>query len=470
MESKTEIRPFGMKDKLAYMAGDVGCNLVLTMANSYLLVFYTKVMGVSAAIVSTLFMLARFVDAFTDVAVGRLVDTHSDKRGDRFRPWIACFSIPLVITSCLMYNYFLAGAAMGVKVAWLIVTYILFGSICYTAVNIPYGAMSNVISPDPAHRSGLSVWRNAGSQIGGLILGVVLPLMVYVKDADGNDVASGSRFLLTAVILGVLALVCLFLCWKGSVERVHLTDKPAGEKQENSLKVILSLFKDRAILMNFLQSIFVYAAIQVFMTFNQFLFLDYFGNTSLSGLASVVMFIGMMLTAPIATPLGKKFGKKEISVVGLGLSSVSYAVLFFARVSSPFVYFIFAFLAFFGLGIVSMVGYAMLNDCVDNYLLNTGEQVAGTLYATNSFIRKLAGAVSTGIGGWGLAWIGYDELSAVQTETVRQSIYTLSIGLMTLCFIISLIFLCFFPLNKKRVEENTARIAEMHKNEENQNA
>ena len=87
-ESGTNVRKFGIRDKFSYMLGDVGCNLVLTLANSYLLVFYTKVMGVSGAIVGTIFMLARFVDAFTDVAVGRMVDLHSDKHGDRFRPWI----------------------------------------------------------------------------------------------------------------------------------------------------------------------------------------------------------------------------------------------------------------------------------------------------------------------------------------------------------------------------------------------
>ena len=169
-QGHSEVRKFGMRDKFAYMLGDVGCNLVLTLANSYLLVFYTKVMGVSGAIVPTIFMLARFVDAFTDVAVGRMVDLHSDKHGDRFRPWMVYGSVPLVICRCLMYNYFLADAAMGVKVAWLVVTYLLFGSVCYTAVNIPYGAMSNVITADSGERAEvLSTWRNVGAQVGGVI-------------------------------------------------------------------------------------------------------------------------------------------------------------------------------------------------------------------------------------------------------------------------------------------------------------
>ena len=88
------IRPFGMKDKCAYMMGDLGCNLVLTLANSYLLIFATKVLGVAGAVVGTLFLLARIVDAFTDMAMGRIVDTHADKHGDRFRPWIIYGSVP----------------------------------------------------------------------------------------------------------------------------------------------------------------------------------------------------------------------------------------------------------------------------------------------------------------------------------------------------------------------------------------
>lgn len=219
MNEQKKVRPFGVRDKFSYMMGDFGCNAVLCLANSYLLVFYTKVMGVSGAIVGTIFMIARFVDAFTDMGMGRIVDTYSTKKGERFRPWIAYMSIPLLITNCMMYNYLLASASMTVKVIWLVVTYILFGSICYTAVNIPYGAMSNVLTDDIGQRASLSTWRNVGAQLAGVVLGVMIPMMVYVKDEQGNSVASGSKFFMTSVILGVFAVVALFICYKGSVER-----------------------------------------------------------------------------------------------------------------------------------------------------------------------------------------------------------------------------------------------------------
>ncbi len=464
MKEKQTLRPFGWKDKIGYMMGDVGSNLVLSMANSYLLVFYTKVMGVSAGIIGTIFMLARFVDAFTDVAVGRMVDTKSDKNGERFRPWIAYFSVPLVIASCSMYNYFLAGASMTVKIIYLIVTYILFGSVFYTAVNIPYGAMSAVITNDPQERASLSTWRNLGAQFGGLLLGILIPMIVYVKDADGNQIASGPRFFWLAVVLGLLALGALLWCRSWSVERIKLKNKTGDDGKENtSFKVILEVFKDKTLLMNFGYSIFIYAAMQVFMTFNQYMFLDYFGNPTMSGLASLVMFAGTLLSAPFATKLGPKIGKKEISVVGLALSTAAYLIMFLFKVTNPVIYFLWIFVAFFGVGLMSMICFALTNDCIDNHYLETGVRAEGTVYAVNSFVRKLAAAVCNGIGGWGLAAIGYQELAAVQTEEVRQSLYTLAIGLTLACFALTLLFLILFPLNKKKIDENTRRLAEMNK-------
>ena len=461
MNKNENVRPFGMKDKVSYMMGDLGCNLVLTLANSYLLIFYTKVMGVSAAVIGTIFMLARFVDALTDMAVGRIVDTHSDRHGERFRPWIVYGSVPLVIASCLMYNYFLADSAMWLKITWLTVTYLLFGSVCYTAVNIPYGAMSNVISQDSGDRASLSTWRNVGSNLGNLILGIVIPIFVYVKDADGNSVASGPRFLIMSIVLGILTLAALLACWKGSVERLRIADKKT-EKNSSTKGVIIRCLKDRVILINFGFAIFIYAATQVFMTFNQYMFLDYFGNTSLSGVSSVVMFAGIMLSAPFAAKLSKKYGMKEVCVVGCGISTVAYLILFVMRVSNPVVYFIGSFISFFGLGLVSMISYALGNACIDNHFLVSGDHPEGTVYAMNSFVRKLAGAVCTGIGGWGLALIGYNELAAVQTEAVRQSLFNIAMLLPTICFALSMFFMILFPLNKKKIEENNRKIEAMN--------
>lgn len=459
-KSNASQRPFGWRDKVSYMMGDVACNLVMLMASSYLIIFSTKILGIAAGIISTLFMCARFVDAVTDVTVGRLSDMHTDRHGDHYRPWILYGALPLAISSCLMFNYFIADASMTFKIIWVGATYLIFCSGCYTAVNIPYGAMSNVISGEVKDRVSLSTWRNVGANVGSMILGVVIPLVVYVKDENGNDVADGRRFLTVAACLAVGALICLFICWKGSTERIHTTKKQVGGN-ENSAQIILQCLTNKTLLMKFGNAVFVYAVMILIATFNQYIFLDYYGNTSLSSLASIVQFVGLTITAPVATTLTSKYGKKELSVFGLAVSTAAYAIMFLTRVENPYLYLVGMFFVNLGLGITYMVSYSIVNDCVDAFYLDTGIKAAGTVYSVDSFVRKIAGAIAIGAGGWGLSLIGYDELATVQTETVRQSVFDITVGLPAVCLVIALLFMIKFPLNKKRVEENTAKLAAM---------
>ena len=135
-------RPFGFRDKLGYLFGDFGNDFTFIFAGSYLTLFYTDVLGVSAGLVGVLFVVARCVDAFTDVGMGRLVDTLPPSRGGRFRPWILRVCVPVALASVLMYLYFARSWPYAGKVAYMFATYIFWGSICYTAINIPYGSMA----------------------------------------------------------------------------------------------------------------------------------------------------------------------------------------------------------------------------------------------------------------------------------------------------------------------------------------
>ena len=135
MEKK--IRPFGMRDKIGYMFGDFGNDFTFILSSSFMLKFYTDVMGIGAAVVGMLMMAARFIDAITDVTMGQIVDRSKPTEDGKFRPWIRRICGPVAISSFLIYQSGLAGMPYWFKVGWMIVTYILWGSIFYTAVNIP---------------------------------------------------------------------------------------------------------------------------------------------------------------------------------------------------------------------------------------------------------------------------------------------------------------------------------------------
>ena len=179
-------RPFGFRDKLGYLFGDFGNDFTFIFAGSYLTLFYTDVLGVSAGLVGVLFVVARCVDAFTDVGMGRLVDTLPPSRGGRFRPWILRVCVPVALASVLMYLYFARSWPYAGKVAYMFATYIFWGSICYTAINIPYGSMASVLSADAGERASLSTFRSVGAMLANLIIAAATPLFLFRTAADGT--------------------------------------------------------------------------------------------------------------------------------------------------------------------------------------------------------------------------------------------------------------------------------------------
>ena len=245
--------PFGMKDKVGYMFGDFGNDFTFLLSSSFLMKFYTDVMGVNAAIVGMVMMIARFVDAFTDVGMGQIVDHSKPTKDGKFRPWIKRMCGPVAIASFLIYQSGLAGMPYGFKVAWLFITYILWGSIFYTSINIPYGSMASAVSADPKDRAELSTWRTIGSTLANMVIGVATPMVAYVV-VDGKTVMSGSRMTIIAGVFSICAILCYIVCFKLTRERVEV---PASSQKVSASAIFKSIFTNRALLGIIVAAIFV---------------------------------------------------------------------------------------------------------------------------------------------------------------------------------------------------------------------
>ena len=204
--STNNTKPFGIKDKLGYMFGDFGNDFTFILASMIMMKFYTDVMGVSAALVGTLMMTARFVDAFTDVTMGQIVDRSKPTAAGKFKPWLLRICGPVAVASFLIYGSWFANMGMGFKIGYMFVTYLLWGSVFYTAVNIPYGSMASAISADPEERASLSTFRTMGGALAGLCIGVILPLLIYDKVGD-VQVMNGTKVTVAAGVCSVGALL-----------------------------------------------------------------------------------------------------------------------------------------------------------------------------------------------------------------------------------------------------------------------
>ncbi|MFR1028029.1 MAG: MFS transporter [Clostridium sp.] len=161
-----QIRPFGMRDKIGYMFGDFGNDFTFILSSAFMLKFYTDVMGWCRC-GGNVNDGCSFLDAFTDITMGQIVDRSKPGKDGKFRPWIRRMCGPVAISSFLIYQSAFAGMPYWFKVGWMVVTYILWGSIFYTAVNIPYGSMASAISAEAKDRAQLSTWRTVGQLLPG---------------------------------------------------------------------------------------------------------------------------------------------------------------------------------------------------------------------------------------------------------------------------------------------------------------
>ena len=450
-----DVRPFGIRDKIGYMFGDFGNDFSFIFASSYLMVFYTKVLGLSGYAVGLLFLGARFVDAFTDVTMGRIVDHMQPAKDGRFRAWIRRMCIPVAVSSSVMYLYFVRDWAYGAKLAYVVFTYLLWSSFCYTAINIPYGSMASVISPDVKDRASLSTFRSIGASLAGLAIGVLVPLIVYETDAAGNQVVLPVRFTVTAFVFGALAVVCYALCYALCRERVVFHKKE--KKGETAWEMLQSLGRNRPLLALVCAALVLLLATLMGQTMNNYLFLDYFRNAKALSLVNVVSIGGTLLLAPFISTIATKFGKKEAGAVGMLVAGIVYLALFLLRVKSIPLFMVLLFLGTLGTGLFNLIVWAFITDIIDYQEVTTGKREDGTVYAVYSFARKVGQALAGGLGGFVLTAIGYVSEAPAQTEAVAERIYTVATLVPGVCYLIVFLIIRFaYPLTKSEVEKNTA--------------
>lgn len=468
MNTQNKVRPFGWRDKIGYMFGDFGNDFTFIFASLFLMVFYTKVLGIPAEWVGLLFVVARLVDAFTDITMGRIVDKMRPSKNGRFKPWIRWASGPVALASFLMYQSGVAGASMTVKVVYMYVTYILWGSICYTAVNIPYGSMASVISEDAEDRAALSTFRSIGAALASLVIGVVAPLLVYTTDASGNQIVEGGRITLIAGVFSIAAIVCYWICYALTTERVHIE---TGKSHINEQKILdedgsakpgivgtlKRLGTDRALLGIILAAILLLLASLLTQSINQYVFIDYFKDKTGLSVMTAIGIVPSLIIAPFVLPITRTFGKKEASAVGCFIAGAASILLYFLHVESMWLFIIISTLGYIGFGFFNLVIWSFITDVIDDQEVKTGKREDGTIYAIYSFARKVGQAAAGGLGGFALAMTGFDESVQVQTQEVVDGIYnvaTLYPGILYIAVGFTLMFV--YPLSKRRVNENVA--------------
>lgn len=475
MAKQQKLKPFGIADKLGYMFGDFGNDFTFILSTMILTKFYTDVMVVDAAVVGFIMMLSRFVDAVTDVTMGRICDAAKPTAAGKFKPWLLRMCIPVAFSSFVMYapGFISASASEwsdGVKIAYLGISYILWGSFCYTGINIPYGSMVSAISSDPNDCAGLSTFRTLGGTLAGVVIGMSVPMLAYdsVVNEKGEQLSilNGTKVAWIALGCSVLAVVCYLLAYKMITERVKYKTTKKQEKT-SIVKMLKNAAKNRALISIIVASILMLLAQLTMQNMGSYIYPDYYGSNMGQVLSTVAMTVSMIIAAVVAKPLAAKFGKAEVSIVSCFFATGVCVLTWLIRPQQMWLFIVLQSLNWLGLGMFSMVCWALITDVIDYSEIKNGVREDGSVYALYSFARKLGQAVAAGLSGWLLSAIGYNgeaaKLKIPQTDAVKEGMFDITTLVPAIGFLLLALVLWFwYPLHKKQVDANVETLKAKH--------
>ena len=410
---------FGLMDKLAYAAGDAGCNLSFGLKGT-VQTFWLVYMMMETGLLSILLLIVQAWDAINDPIIGAMIDADQRKyKRGKFKTYILIGAIGLIVGGAAVFLPF-PNAGPVLKAVLFILGYIIWDA-AYTMANVPYGSMLSLVTEDAGERAQLSTMRSVGGMVGGIVPGIILPMIIWQDVYDpttGEKLGQtllGDRVFWAALLMGGIAFFFFWFMIKKITLRVDEYSVKTGEETPkfNVFKAFGNFMKNRPAIGATVAAMGMFLGMQSATTANSIMFAAYFKQAQLSGLVMLVGYLPMFLFMPFVKKLVDKFGKKEAATAGTVVSLVGGLVmLVFPMVPISLalpVYMVGLVLFGLGMGVYTCVSWAMMSDAIDYNEWKFGTREEGTVYSLHSFFRKLAQGIGPSIVIALLGAIGYVE-------------------------------------------------------------
>lgn len=452
---------FGLRDKLAYAAGDFGCNMSFAL-KGYLTIYWTQFMGIDNYLMASLLLIVQIWDAINDPIIGAMVDADTHKyRRNKFLAYIWFGAIGLTVAGALCYLPFPQAPGM-VKNILFVAGYMIWDAF-YTVANVPYGSMLSLISDDPIQRAQLSTFRSIGSMGGALLTGMLIPVIIY----DNQNNLRGEQMFVIALIMGVIGLICFRFMVTNTKVRVDTTITLKEDAPKfNIMKAFNNFIHNRPAVGATLAPIATFIGMYGASTAGQILFQAYFKNAKISGIVGMISYFGVFIFSPFVSRIVKRFGKKEAVTFGSVVCALAYVLMLVLPITPDgrglSLYVLCQVIAMLGGGIGSCLSWSLMADAIDYNEWKFGVREEGTTYALHSFFRKLAQGIGPSLGLVLATKLGYDaSLKAAQTiEVATRMRYLVPVMYLGSYIVMIIAYGVVFNLDKKTLAQMESDLKE----------
>ena len=436
-------------EKLAYAITNIGNIPVQAILGSYLLIFYTNVVGLNPAACATLFLIARVLDGLNDPVVGFLIDHAPSSKLGHFRPTLIIGSIACGINFLLMfYGPYMATSG---KLVIAYVTYILIG-ILFPVMDISLNSMLPVMTTDVKERNTLSSIKGFAYMAGIFGLNIVAPLII-------GDTTAAAGYMRLVLFATIIIIGCSVVGTLGIKERV----KAEPGKDSYKFSDLFKILTQKPVWVTFLSTMAYMVGTYILNTANTYFYTYVLGDLSLLSIASLIQLATLIPFTIISVPLVNKFGKKRLYAVALALITLTPVVRLLNVTNIPILLITTAATGI-GSGICMPLTYSIQADNTDYVELNLGVKAQGAVAALSSFITKCAMGIGGAIPGYILASVGFNSDAAQQTVAVNSAITFCVIGAPAILGVIGVVvFSTLYPLNKQKADLQNIKMAELRK-------
>ena len=447
--------------RIGFGSGDLAQNLIYQTISMYLLFFYTNVFGLDPAVAAVMFLIVRIVDVVWDPIVGAFVDKHNPSLG-KYRAYLVLGGIPLTGFAILCFWNGFSGS-----LAYAYITYVGL-SMCYTLVNVPYGALNASLTRDTHEITVLTSTRMFMANAGGLAVGMGIPLLVKAFDpTETQDLSSHDyAWFMTMLIYGLAGLALLIFCFSQCRERVVMDKSEADNVRVSDLWLEFVRNRPLRILAFFFITAFAMMAISnsagaYYMNYN-------LGGTAAElsifmGLGSIPAFIFM----PLIPWIKQQVGKKGMFYIFLTTAIIGMAMLYVISVvdslrSQMWMVYVAQFIKSTGVIVATGYMWALVPEVISFGEYTHGRRISGIVNALTGIFYKAGMAMGGVVPGLVLAFVGFNKDAATQSAFAQQGILWLVAVIPAILLLLSMFIISRYELDDKRIDEINAEIERRH--------